>query len=88
MKKIPAGACAWLLPLIASACPICDTDTGRQVRAGIFDENFWITLAMVLAPFPVLLLVLLAMHLGWSRFAAHHPFKPRQNNITNQHANP
>jgi hypothetical protein len=87
MKKIPAGACAWLLPLIASACPICDTDTGRQVRAGKFDENFWITLAMVLAPFPVLLLVLLAMHLGWSRFAVL-PFKPRQNNITNQHPNP
>jgi hypothetical protein len=38
----------------APACPLCDSDTGRQVRAGIRDD-FGPDLASVLLPFPVLL---------------------------------
>ncbi len=26
-------------PVAARACPVCDSDTGRQVRDGIFDGN-------------------------------------------------
>jgi hypothetical protein len=26
-------------PVVARACPVCDSDTGRQVRDGIFDGN-------------------------------------------------
>ena len=55
------------------ACPICDTETGQQVRAGIFDESFWGTLIAVIAPFPVLILVITAYHFGfpgrWKRSA-------------------
>ena len=64
---------AWMLILAAPlhACPICDTGTGQQVRAGIFDENFWGTLIAVIAPFPVLILVIAAYHFGfpgrWNR---------------------
>ncbi len=36
-------------------CTVCDTELGQQIRAGIFDAEFWPTLAAVLAPFPVLL---------------------------------
>ena len=41
--------------VISLACTVCDTEVGEQVRAGIFNREFWPTLAAVLAPFPVLL---------------------------------
>ena len=61
------GLCAWLLPLAVTACPICNTETGQQVRAGIFGDDFWSTLLVVVSPFPVLLLVIAAYHFGWPR---------------------
>jgi hypothetical protein len=57
-----------LLPLVAGACPICNTETGQQVRAGIFDDNFWSTLLIVISPFPVLLLAIAAYHFDWLSF--------------------
>lgn len=56
-----------LLPVAASACPLCNTETGQQVRAGIFGNDFWPTLLTVLSPFPVLLILLAAMHFGLPR---------------------
>lgn len=46
------------------ACTVCDSETGAQVRAAIFDENFWGTLVRVAAPFPVLLIGLAIYHFG------------------------
>ena len=43
---------------------MCDTGTGRQVRAGIFDDDFGQTLLAVALPFPVLLAVVAAIHFG------------------------
>ena len=48
----------------AHACPICDSPTGQQVRAGIFDGRFGLTWLEVVAPFPILLAILAALH--WS----------------------
>lgn len=39
----------------ALGCPVCDSDNGRQVRAGVFDEQFGWNLLKVTSPFPVLL---------------------------------
>ena len=47
-------------------CPVCDTGTGDQVRAGILDENFGRTLLAVLLPFPILLGVVAVIHVGGS----------------------
>jgi hypothetical protein len=49
----------------ARACPVCNTETGAAVRDGIFDGRFLGTLAGTLSPFPVLLLVALALRGGW-----------------------
>jgi hypothetical protein len=38
------------------ACPFCGTETSEQVRANIFNEDFLLNAALVLSPFPVLLL--------------------------------
>lgn len=40
---------------IAQACPVCDTGTGRQVRAGLFGPDFGRNLLATAAPFPVFL---------------------------------
>lgn len=35
------------------ACPVCDTDTGKEVRAGIFDKDFSKNIVLTLLPFPI-----------------------------------
>ena len=37
----------------ARACPVCDSDQGREVRAGVFDENFSLNVAQLLVVFPL-----------------------------------
>ena len=48
----------------ASACPVCHTETGRQVRAKLFDEGFGSALVQTLAPFPVFVGIVAALHFG------------------------
>ncbi|WP_337174081.1 hypothetical protein [Paludisphaera sp.] len=64
---------------VADACPVCDTDTGRKVRAGIFGEDFGPNLVVTLAPFPIVLGVAAALHFGLSSRGttgeAHRPIE-------------
>jgi len=39
----------------ALACPVCDSENGKQVRAGVFNDQFGWNLVKVTSPFPVLL---------------------------------
>jgi hypothetical protein len=48
----------------AWACPFCNSTTGEQVRAGIFNGAFAANAGLVLLPFPFLLA--LVMWLFWS----------------------
>lgn len=50
------------LPLLSLACTVCDSAIGREVRNGIFEEQFWPTLLSVIAPFPVLIAAVAAIH--------------------------
>jgi len=43
-------------------CTVCDTATGSAVRAGILNGSFFITFIEVVAPFPVLGLVLYVLN--------------------------
>jgi hypothetical protein len=36
-----------------SACPVCHTAIGQEVRKAIFSQDFLLTAALTLAPFPV-----------------------------------
>ena len=51
----------------ALACTVCDTDAGREVRAGILDADFGRTLLAVLLPFPILFGVVAAIHFSGPR---------------------
>lgn len=48
----------------ALACPVCDSDTGQEVRDGIFNEDFLTDAAAVLLPVPVLIGIVMAIHYG------------------------
>jgi hypothetical protein len=55
-----------LLPVLA--CTVCDTPAGEQLRASVFNDSFWRTLAGIAAPFPILLLGLAVYHFGLPEF--------------------
>lgn len=57
LRPIASGfASLILLAGLAAACPVCDTESGREVRAGIFNNSFWTTAFLVILPFPALAL--------------------------------
>jgi hypothetical protein len=46
------------------ACPVCGGETGKEVRAGLFDENFGFHVVATLLPFPVFLGIAACMYYG------------------------
>jgi len=65
----------------ATACPVCDSDSGQQVRAGIFDADFGRTLIAIALPFPILLGMVLAIHFG-RPIGGRPPADPRTGDAT------
>ena len=41
----------------AAACPFCESETGQQVKAGIFNDQFWGNVLLTLIPFPILVAI-------------------------------
>jgi len=54
----------------ASACTVCDSETGQLIRGEIFGDEFWTTLVGVVAPFPVLVAVIAMYNYGVPNFRA------------------
>jgi hypothetical protein len=50
MKKTVATALLVFAVTPLLACPVCNSETGQAVRAGIFDENFTTNLFLLIAP--------------------------------------
>ena len=48
----------------AGACPVCDRETGRQVRAGLVDEDLGLNVLATALPFGIFLGVAAALHFG------------------------
>lgn len=56
---------ALLIGLMASplhACPFCGSATSDQVRASIFNDQFWSNVGLVATPFPLMLLGVVLVH--------------------------
>jgi len=60
-SRLIASLAATALASPSIACPVCDSDTGVEVRAGLFNGEFAITAAKVVLPFPVTLALLGAL---------------------------
>ncbi|GAC1447436.1 MAG: hypothetical protein NVSMB9_29580 [Isosphaeraceae bacterium] len=54
------------------ACPLCDSETGERVRAGLFNAEFGYNLFVTLLPFPVFLAIVAVIHFGLP-WAKHSP---------------
>jgi hypothetical protein len=52
---------------VASGCPLCHTQTGEQLRAGIFNGSFGWNLLATLLPFPIFAGVVAFLYFGESR---------------------
>lgn len=65
---------AIVLAVPAFACPVCATDTGQQVRQGIFDDRFWVNVLLILLPFPVFIGVAAGLYRGFP--AGREPASP------------
>ncbi|MFH5804715.1 hypothetical protein [Alienimonas sp. DA493] len=48
----------------AVACPYCDSKVGKQVWAGIFNEEFWLNGLLTTLPIPVMALIVGVIHFG------------------------
>jgi hypothetical protein len=55
-------ASIFLAPEAGFACPVCRSEVGEQVRAGILDENFRFHLLASALPFPIFLVIVAALH--------------------------
>lgn len=55
------------IALCANACPYCETETGKQVQQGIFNDQFWSNVTMTLLPLFILLAIvaLIYFDLPW-----------------------
>lgn len=53
------------VPPGAFGCPFCETDIGKQVNAGVFNDDFTGRLVVTLLPFPILLGIVAFIHFGW-----------------------
>jgi uncharacterized membrane protein len=52
---------------VACSCPLCHTQTGEQLRAGIFNGSFGWNLLATLLPFPVFAGVVAFLYFGKPR---------------------
>jgi len=81
MRHIPlAAATLALLPASrAFACPLCRSDTGRQVRDGIFNNEFGDTLLALTLPFLVITAVVGLIYNGppWGSRSHARPSEDR-----------
>lgn len=61
-RTVPIVVLLFALP--ASACPVCDSPTGEQVRAGIAGDGLAAGLLATLLPFVLTAGVVAAIHFG------------------------
>ena len=59
-----AGAVPVLAGTAVQACPLCNTFAGEQVRAGIWNEQFWGNFLLTALPFPIFAVVIASLYFG------------------------
>ncbi len=56
----------WVVTLTfsARACPLCQTPTGKHVRAAIFGPHFWFYMGVTVLPFAIFLVITALFYCG------------------------
>lgn len=54
-------------PAAALACPLCDSERAKEVRAGLLDAHLGKNVAAAALPFAVLAALVVGVHCGGSR---------------------
>ena len=69
MWRVLVGFTSFLLlaAALVGACPVCDSETGRDVRAGIVYGDFARNVLATVLPFAVVLGGVVAFHFDWPR---------------------
>ncbi len=62
LARVLAATGGLLWTWTAHACTVCDSATGKQLRAGLFNGHFAHTLLLVAAPMPVLVGAVFLLH--------------------------
>lgn len=62
----------------ALACPLCDSETAEETRAGILNDEFFPTLFAGILPFVIVAGIALAVHIDWSRIGMKAPSREGQ----------
>ncbi len=68
-RMLAMAAMMVLGPAPVWACPLCKSETGERVRAGIFNADFGYNLVVTLLPFAVFLTIVATIHHGlpWAK---------------------
>ncbi|MBV8867225.1 MAG: hypothetical protein JO210_17645 [Acidobacteriaceae bacterium] len=48
----------------ASACPLCHSQTGEQIRAALFARDFWFNVTATILPFAIFALITGLIYFG------------------------
>jgi hypothetical protein len=68
VRRFGYGFAAFVAVLLgtapAPACTVCESETGRRVRAGIFNDEFGTNLILTLLPFAILFGIVALIHFG------------------------
>jgi hypothetical protein len=66
-------------PQSAASCPFCESETGRQVRAGVFNDMFVLNVTFIALPLLVLLGIVALIH--FDVFSLGKPARPQTLNL-------
>jgi hypothetical protein len=70
----------------AYSCPLCHTQTGEQVRAGIFNRSFGLNLLAIGLPFPVFAGVIVWLYFGKPGPRSKNPIPRRESETSPEEA--
>jgi len=67
LYALPTAVLALVVATPVRACPFCGSEVGRQVAAGIFDDDIWYHAGATALPMAILLAIVAMIHFGVPR---------------------
>jgi hypothetical protein len=81
MSLIYASISYLIAASVAAACPLCQSETGQQVRDGIFDSQFTANLFAMVLPFVIIAGAVIVIHRGAWFLEPHNRSGPSRSRL-------